>query len=321
MRIKIIFLLCYCISLAQGLTTYSKQNLSFHTENDVYFPPTDFDRYYTTGTNFTYTSKEFKNSALRYIGIFSLLQDSKLSRFSIGINQEIHTPDNKENIIPPKDDALYGGYLYGNFGVHHRTQNFLESLSLDIGVVGKYSFAQETQDFIHTLLNLNTMRGWDSQLNNEVIINLYHRLLYRFSIIPNVFELLPYSEIALGNAYTHLGVGLNLRLGYGLQNDFGITTIHSGNVGSASFGDGLRLYLAAGINERAIGRNIFLQGNTFGGVKSSLNINHLIYEANIGILIGYYGWSVSYLYVYRQKEFSTQKAPLSYGAIRLEISF
>lgn len=307
--------------MIQNLVAFSKQSISLHTENDAYFSPTDFDRYYTAGTNITYTSKAFSDSKLKYIGIFSLLQDSLSSSFSIGISQEIYTPDNKTNIIPPKGDALYGGYLYGNIGIQHHTNNIFESLSIDIGVVGRHSFAKQTQDMVHNILNFRTAGGWDSQIKNEIIVNLYHKLLYRFALLHNIIELLPYSEIALGNAYTHLGVGLNLRLGYGLQHDFGITKVRSSNIGSTSLGNGFRFYIVGGINDRVIGNNIFLQGNTPNGIINPLVLRRFVYEANMGILIGYAGWSISYLYAYRQKEFTTQKAPISYGSIRLEIGF
>ncbi|STQ86711.1 lipid A deacylase LpxR family protein [Helicobacter muridarum] len=319
MNIKIIIIyVCLCIKVLAS----DKHSITIHTENDAYYSPTDYDRYYTAGHNITYNSKGFYNSWFKHIGFIHYLADLNRSAFSIGLNQEIYTADDKKSIIPSTNDHLYGGYLYGNFTIYNYNDNFIESIGLDLGIVGKYSLAKETQKFIHKLLNFNYPKGWDTQISNEIIINLYHKLHYRFSIIKNIAELIPYSEIALGNAYTHALLGINLRVGYGLSNDFGITKIRYGHVGKSTIGNGFRIYLAGGINEKVVIRNIFLQGNTFvNGKKSSLQINKFVYEAQIGFLIGYAGWSISYLYSYRQKEFLTQKEPIGYAGLRLEIAF
>ena len=299
---------------------YGLQSLSLHTENDVYFPPTDYDRYYTAGHSLSYTSMDFENSFLDYIGLLSFTWNEKLAKFSVSISQEIHTPDSKTKNPAPKGDGLYGGYLYATLGVHHYNDYFLESLSLELGVVGPWSFAQQTQNFIHSLLKLYKMPGWDTQIQNEFIFNLYHRFMYRFSIVDNVLELLPYSELALGNAHIYAGIGLNLRIGYGLREDFGITKVRTSNVGITT-GRGFRFYILAGINERIIGRNIMIEGNSFGGKRSDLEIKRFVYEASLGALIGYYGFGLSYVYSFRQEEFATQKAPFGYGSIRLEVAF
>ncbi|RDU66076.1 DUF2219 domain-containing protein [Helicobacter didelphidarum] len=315
---------------ARDIVAYKKQTFSLATDNDAYFEPTNYDRFYTAGHSLSYTSKEFQQSFLHYVGISSFLSknlsltlpySSVISRFSINLAQEIYTPNSKYVTIPPKDDMPYGGYLYANFMAQNRIGNFMEQASLNIGLVGPYALAKETQDIIHILTNVSRYAGWDSQIHNEFIFNLYYKAMYKIPIIENIIEFLPFGTIALGNAHTHVDFGARLRIGWGLWGDFGIQKAHTNNLGSTSIDDNFRFYLSGGILGRVVGRNIFIQGNTIGGVQTSLDVNHFIYEAELGMAIAWKGFVAGVVYTYKQKEFLTQARDSNYTTLRIEVSF
>lgn len=310
------------IGYASELIPYEKHHIALSSDNDAYFEPTNYDRYYTAGHNLSYTSKEWINSPLRHVALLSRIFDSEYaSSFGISLGQEIYTPSDRYSLQPPQNDAPYGGYLYLNTMIQNRTNNFVEQLELNLGMVGKDALGKEAQEWIHKLINLYSFAGWNSQIQNEFILNLYYKAMYRLDIIPNIIDVLPYGIIALGNAHTHTEIGMRMRIGYGLQGDFGIQKAAANHIGTTSLNDSFRFYIIGGISERFVGRNIFIQGNTIGGVQTNLDMNRFVYEAELGALIAWKGISLSYIYSYKQKEFSTQLLDSNYATMRLEISF
>lgn len=307
---------------AREIVAYNKHHIALSSDNDAYFEPTNYDRYYTAGHNLSYTSKEWQNSPLAYTALFSrLFKKDLVSSFSIGIGQEVYTPSARFALNPPANDAPYGGYLYLNTMIQNRTDNFLEQLELNIGMVGKAALGKEAQDLIHELINYYPLAGWDHQIRNEFVLNAYYKAMYRFDIISNIFDILPYGVIALGNANTHLELGAKMRVGYGLHGDFGIQKATSNHIGSMSLNDDFRFYVTFGIAERFVGRNMFIQGNSFGGFQTQLDMARCVYEAEIGALIAWKGISLAYMYSYKQKEFREQLLDSNYATLRLEISF
>ena len=310
------------IGYASELIPYEKHHIALSSDNDAYFEPTNYDRYYTAGHNLSYTSKEWINSPLRHVALLSRIFDSEYaSSFGISLGQEIYTPSDRYSLQPPQNDTPYGGYLYLNTMIQNRTNNFVEQLELNFGMVGKDALGKEAQEWIHKLINLYSFAGWNSQIQNEFILNLYYKAMYRLDIVPNIIDVLPYGIIALGNAHTHAEIGMRMRIGYGLQGDFGIQKAAANHIGTTSLNDSFRFYIIGGISERFVGRNIFIQGNTIGGVQTNLDMNRFVYEAEFGALIAWKGISLSYIYSYKQKEFSTQLLDSNYATMRLEISF
>ena len=56
---------------AREIVAYNKHHIALSSDNDAYFEPTNYDRYYTAGHNLSYTSKEWQNSPLAYTALFS----------------------------------------------------------------------------------------------------------------------------------------------------------------------------------------------------------------------------------------------------------
>lgn len=307
----------YCLELVP----YEKQSLSLQSDNDAYFEPLNYDRYYTAGHNLAYTSKEYDDTFMHFIGIVSPFLDYTISRFQVSIGQEIYTPSDKFNPNPPLTDAPYAGYLYANFMIQNRTNYFMESLSLNLGMVGPYALGKEAQDMIHSWIHYYSLSGWSHQLQNEFVVNAYYKAIGKVPIIDNIIDVLPYGVVALGNANTHLELGAKLRIGYGLNGDFGIPKATTNWIGSTSISDDFRIYLSGGIAERIVARDMFLQGNTFGGYKSLVTLNHFVYELELGGIVAWKGISLAYLWTYTQKEFVQQVDNANYATIRLEISF
>ena len=295
--------------------------LSVVSENDFYFE--DFirsDKYYTAGHYLSYTSKELDDSFLNKIKLFSYFSRHSFARLNVSLSQEIYTPANKSATKPSSDDMLYGAAVIVSFSSINRTKNFMEQLGIDMGLAGPLALGEQIQNSVHKLTDKNPSRGWDTQIKNEFLLNLHYGMIYSVKLIDNVADILPQGQIFLGNAYTAISAGARLRIGYGIKNDFGIQKYKS-KMSQVMVDNGLKIYALAGVNGSLVGRDIFIEGNTFKGVKSHLNLERTLYEYVLGVAIGYKNISLSYLFTRGSKKFKEQDEFHSYGSLRLDMSF
>lgn len=247
------------------------------------------------------------------------------SAFGMAITQEMYAPKDRFSPIPKAHDHPYGGALYARFFAFNRSAYVFESLGIDLGLVGKAALAKQTQDFIHDLTNNARLAGWDTQLRNEFIANLSYGIS---ASIPQVLrysahwlDLMPQFSLALGNARIHAQTSLLLRLGYHLYANNAPYLINSGfitppSTNSSSFS----FYGFAGAGVRVVGRNIFLQGNTFAphfATPHSIDVLPIVGEFVWGLALEYRRFFCSYAVVHRSKEFATQDGFVSFAGITL----
>jgi hypothetical protein len=249
--------------------------------------------------------------------------------FSIG--QNIYTPDDIENPDLIVDDRPYAGWLYGSvtlLGILEETADYRVSNSFDLtfGIVGPSSLADDIQRRWHKLIDARTPEGWDHQLHDEPGINLtYNRVWERFGRMGESwleFSAAPHLVGALGNIYTYAGGGLMLRAGQNLRNDIGPPVIRPGFPGTAYFrsDQAFSAYLFAGVEGRAMLRNIFLDGNTFED-SHSVDRKMAVGDFQVGAAVRWRRVRLSFTNVFRSKEFDGQHEPSEYGAINLTVLY
>jgi hypothetical protein len=78
--------------------------------------------------------------------------------------------------------------------------------------------------------------------------------------------------------------------------------------------------LFAGIEGRAMARNIFLDGNTFTD-SPSVDKKTLVYDANVGVSLTYGKTQISYTLNWRSREFFAQDKSSLFGAISIGYKF
>ena len=212
--------------------------LGFYFENDLF---AGTDQHYTNGFKVSWSSRDleqFSDShyASPLLPVFDIIPDSNEKHdhknlvFAFG--QNIYTPVNTDSITLIAGDRPYAGWLYLGVGVVWKDEAVRNSLVLDIGVIGSWSFAEETQHLIHDLRGFDAPNGWDNQLNDEVGFTLAYERKWRFPKDERRsgfgWELLPHAGIALGTVGTFANVGSELRVGLNLPDDFGTPSIGPG---------------------------------------------------------------------------------------------
>ena len=303
------------------LVPHQKSFFSILSDNDAYVNQY-IDRYYTTGTTFSFTSKEYDLSQkwLRFLSY--KYDDAKLSRYDIAIHQDIYTPVSRLAQVDSKDHP-YAGFLSLDFMLSNRRKNSLENLKLQLGVVGPLAMAQSVQKLVHVVTNNPIFYGWDQQIKNEFIVNFHYEYIYKYDLLDTPYfgmDILPALKVALGNANTFLGAGGRIRMGYNLHSDFGVDKINTSFMGSKPFNDDFSLYVFGGVLGSYVARDMFIQGNSFGN-PTELDLMHFLYDVELGIALLYKGFRFSYVVTHQSKQFIEQPKGHNIGSIMLNFAF
>lgn len=299
--------------------------LSFVFENDLFY---DTDRHYTNGVRASWVSaaNDTPDWVLRPAHWFPLFPKDGKVRVAYALGQNMYSPADIKLQNPPTDDHPYAGWLYGSVGLVAENGTRMDQLSLTLGVVGPSSLAEQTQKYIHKQVGSPDPRGWDTQLKDEPgMILAYQRSARSFvaeSVAGFSFDMTPHVGGAVGNVATYANTGLTLRFGEGLALDYGPPSIQPSLPGSGFFtpGEGFGWYLFAGLDGRAVARNIFLDGNTFRDSRS-VEKEPLIGELQFGVAVTWDNTRLSYVHLVRTREFEGQDEPSEFGGLSLTQRF
>lgn len=298
--------------------------LSFVLENDLFV---DRDRHYTNGVRLSWLTAPgdeppWIQDAARALPMFAEANDIRVE-FALG--QSMFTPNDTRRMVPDPADRPYAGWLYGNIGVVAETGRRLDQLALGIGVIGPLSLAEQTQKFVHDVRGFRKPKGWDAQLKNEPTVQMTWQTSWR-ALASGPFlgfqvDATPHGGLAVGNVFDYVNAGLTFRLGQYLPDDFGPPRVEPSLPGSGFFkSDGFGWYLFAGVDGRAVARNMFLDGNTFRG-GPDVDKKHLVGDLQFGIAVVVEGVRVAYTHVLRTKEYDGQNRPDRFGAVSISTQF
>lgn len=320
------------------ITLQEAWTVNLYFENDLF---ANTDENYTNGTKLSLVSgdlahyrdnKQLPKWTHGIIDILPFIHEEGYTRnvvFSLG--QNMYTPKDISafNYIPT--DRPYAGWLYFSVGFQAKNENRMDIMEVNFGIVGPWSLGETMQDFVHSLREIPKANGWDNQLRNEPTLNLFwgrrHRL-FEHNLTKGVgVDAIAGYGAALGNAAIYAKLDGEARLGWNLPADFGAATIRFGGDTSApASASDPRLrgdwgaYLFAGLDLRAIARDIFLDGNTF---RDSASIEKEPFVASFGagasIVAG--SWKLTYTQIYRTKQFELQARPHAYGSISVSYTF
>lgn len=305
--------------------------LSVLFENDIFYRT---DRDYTNGAQIAWTTAPLKDAdwVVRFAENFPLFSRGAEVRETYALGQDIFTPSNIKLKNPPLDEHPYAGYLYGALGLIAKTDNadgtiaHMDQMQLQLGVVGPDSLAKQTQTFVHRLIHDSAPQGWDTQLRNEPALELDYERTWRYQLIrvwDFALDAAPHGGGAIGNVYDYLNAGAMLRFGQALPDDFGPVRVDPGLPGSYFFEPGtgpVGWYIFAGVDGRAVARNIFLDGNTWAASRH-VSKNNFVGDFQFGAALTLWGTRITYTHVLRSREFKTQHGADQFGAITASFRF
>ena len=312
-------------------------SITLYTENDRYFAGTD--RHYTNGFKLSFLgdtnlnhSPEFVQTVAKFIPTLpEKTAEEQDYRVGVSIGQNIYTPTEIHTPTPDPADRPYAAWLYGalTFQAKDRKRDLLRVVEFDFGVVGPSAIGEEIQNGVHSLLHIPHAEGWAHQLHDEPGFILAWERRYGIKRIKSRGDLLGadvlgHYGLSLGNVDTSARTGLMARFGLRLPQDFGPDLIRVAG-GDTSPATRFSMYFFGSAEGHAVGRNIFLDGNSWRSSPSvakrplTADFNYgtvLRFPAHYGILSGL---QIAYTQNYRTKEFYGQAQRDAFGS--LAVSF
>jgi hypothetical protein len=319
--------------------------LSIEAEND-YFSPDNRDRHYTNGLRIDWLPAPsapgdedwFERTAedIPLIGA----DEPGTGRIGWTLGQSLYTPQNKTATQPILNDRPYAGWLYAGLSLIKAptpdpkaptSVTGLDTLEIDLGVVGRAALGQAVQNGFHRIFFANEqVNGWHNQLKSEpgLLISYDHkwRALAQTNIWGLGADVTPDVGFDLGNVQIDGSVGGMIRIGRDLPSDYGPPRIRPGLSGSNFFlsdEDSQRdfgWYLFAGAEGRGVVHDIFLDGNSFA-TSQSVPKKTWVADFQAGAAIIVYGIRLTATEVIRTEEFHGQHGPDEFGSISASFNF
>ena len=316
------------------------KTFTFYSENDIV---AGTDLQYTNGIKLTWISEDISNyrqnkdipewsyPIIERLPFINKPGFQKNVSFSIG--QNMYTPDDVDRTDLIKDDRPYAGISYISVGFISKNIKMMDTMEIAMGVVGPHSYAGKFQNGFHRFFGAKVSKGWDNQLKDEPLLNLFYERKWRtfsselgkgFS-----YDIIPHAGFGAGNMFIGGALGGQIRYGLNLPNDFGTLVIRPGSDTNApvddkdpriSSPDRISIHFFLGVDAFVTSRNILLDGNTFTD-SHSVDKKPLTCRFIGGFGVLFHRIKFTYSNVWGTKEFETQKEAQQYGSITVSYSY
>ncbi len=299
---------------------------SLSVENDLF---ANMDNRYTSGIRFSTLRAEERLPKIfrRNLDKIPFFPEHGKKRFGFQLGQSMFTSDDISDKNPPENERPYAGWLYTTMEVSSDTGVTLDQFQITLGIVGKYSLAEQSQKTVHQIIDSPDPKGWHSQLKTEPGIIISYQRKWKaekkFVEIAGLgLDFSPYLGGSVGNIFTHLTTGGIFRAGFDLPMDYGPPLISPSLAGSDFFvpTNTFGWYVFAGFEGRAVARNLFLDGNTFRKSRS-VEKKHFVGDILGGAVLTFRHIRLAYTHVLRTREFRGQDGKDNYGALTLTVRF
>lgn len=323
--------------------------LIFQLDNDLF---TNSDRNYTNGARLAYLrpiSLDSMNGLQdwlrdlsgagdnRFFALLGSFIEPEAIRYDwgTGLTQLMFTPEDYEAPSAPPGQRPYAGWLGMEFSLHAKDAYSLSSVLLSIGTTGKYSFARETQEWVHkNISNSPIFQGWDSQVPGELTVNLHFDHKRRFTRLAEhtndwLVGIDGYFEwgAALGTFRTDAYVGALMRVGYNLPVQYVTPRLQLGTYSHELFlsRDKTRgawsVYAFGGVRGTAVAHDITLDGPVFRDHDSPVSSEPWVGGLMAGLGIRWQRVNLTFSRTFRTEEYSTQDGGHQFGSFLVSVGF
>lgn len=266
------------------------------------------DRYYTNGIKLG-LGLPFETIQVPAAWMLTKLapRDDDDVHLGLFVGQNLYTPKSIVVSQPQLGDRPWAAWLYIG-GVAQRVRgNRLDTVELDVGMVGPAALGREVQSNWHHLIGSPQPRGWSNQIPNEPAFLVAY--LQKRKMAWGDWEFVPHAGATLGTVMTLARVGGTVRFGRNMT-DFGPDTVEPGGAmlrtahRAATSGNRYDWYVFAGVDQRLVARNIFLDGTVFRDSPSVERRRH-VYETVVGLSMRFEHLHWSLTRIRRSDEFSS----------------
>ncbi len=230
------------------------------------------------------------------------------------VGQNIYTPRSISVSQAQPLDRPWAAWLYLGGVAQRANDNRLDTVEVDLGLVGPSALGKEIQSGWHRLIGSPQPRGWHHQIPNEPAFLLSWLAKSKHSLGSTGgldIEAIPHGGATVGTVMTLARAGGLVRLGRHMTG-YGPDTIEPGGAMLQNMrrevepgrAKGLEWYAFAGLDHRLIAHNIFLDGAVFRDGPAVRRRPH-VYDLSLGFSLRYGALRVSLTRVKRSEEFFT----------------
>ena len=300
--------------------------LTFQVENDAVSTRSGTtDEYYTSGLRLGYTTGTDAVPAFLG-GVGQFMWGDGVQRVSFDLSQSLFTPHNTQLNPPDPRDRPYAGWLHGDVQLLTDKDRSRSVLGLSLGVVGPAALGEEVQNGFHRLVGDPTNKGWGYQLHNEPAIQALAQRTWRLPLARFgglETDVLPAVTLGVGTVRDYVQTGFALRLGQGLDSDYGVPRIVPGFSGGDAYTPTrpFAWYVFVGGDGQVVGHDVTLAGNTW---HTSPSVGHRVFvgEAEVGAAVMFAGVRITYTQVFQSPEFNRQRAGVfNFGSLSASVRF
>jgi lipid A 3-O-deacylase len=297
--------------------------ITIQLENDSTRPGSD--NYYTSGERIAYTSPTGKlPSPLASLG--RLLIGDGQQRFALELSQNIYTPLHDKVSNPPLNDRPYAAVLMGTMSLIQDTDVSRTALSLGLGVIGPAAFGRQVQNGFHDVIGQTDVKGWGTQIGNSPVVQLTAERTWRLPL-GNLGSLegdaLPSVTLAAGTFRIYAQAGETLRLGQGLDSDFGAPRIRPGMTGTDAYTPTrpFAWYVFLGGDGQAVAWDETLDGLPFARSRHVGRVP-IVGEVQAGFVLMAWGARFTAMQVIQSSEFHGQTNGLfQFSSVSVSVKF
>ena len=281
------------------------------------------DRYYTNGIKIGFGVSASRipgggMSASAIDAFGALLNCGPVENRNAGVfvGQNMYTPRDISLTTPQPSDRPWAGWLYA--GLVYQAQRTcgakseaLDTIEVDVGVVGRAAQGEDVQNWWHRIINVPEARGWDNQIPDElaVLLTYLHKQKWKQSAH---LEVIPHVGFGVGTVMTFARAGGMVRVGRNMTG-FGPDRIEPGGAILQNFRTRAKpcprvtlceYYGFVGAEGRAVAYNIFLDGTVFRE-SPSVDRTPLVYDFTVGFSLRFDLLRFTMTRVTRSEEFTT----------------
>jgi lipid A 3-O-deacylase len=302
----------------------SRSTFSIIFENDLFYHT---DRDYTNGVEASWTPAKQESAFLP-----SLIKDSVLpllgladARPTYSVGQLMFTPEHTALTVPPLNERPYAGFLYGGLALTKTIDSEQDQLQVRLGMIGPASLAADSQRLVHSTRGLSFPQGWSTQLRDEpgLVIGYEKSRTVMALAAPDGtgLDLRAHLGGTVGNVFDYLNTGIMGRVGYHMPSDDGPPRIEPSAPGSYSYDPNgvFGAYLFAGAEARLVGRNLFLDGNSFQSSRSVVK-KPIVGDLVVGGAIAFEFFRLSFAHTFRSREYVQQNEFDEFGTLSLSVN-
>ena len=248
------------------------------------------------------------------------------TRMGVALSQRIDTPADTHTPNPSPHGQPYAGLLLGEFTLLSDTATTRKMLSLGLGVVGPLAGARNSQNGFHDLICHPAVEGWGHQIPNTTAIELTHERIWRFGLGAAAgaeVDVLPSLAAGIGDLRDYIQAGITVRIGQGLDADFGVPRPRPGLNGGDAYTprSAPSWYVFAGANAQAVAYDLLLQSAPF---RSGPHVSPVwdVAELQGGFAVMVNGMRLTLAYVAQTPEFHGQTGGLhQFASASLSLRF